>query len=108
MYGFVKTSLELKERTLHSRLCDTTDQFITRAFRADFNTATEKKSKPIRIQKRTDRGSALKQNMARVTKKDKNEKHGTFYHFTAKVDLFKVSFHKWLEKVISKNCKLNL
>jgi hypothetical protein len=41
-YGFVKTSLELNERTLHSGVCDTADQFITRAFRADFNTATEK------------------------------------------------------------------
>jgi hypothetical protein len=44
----VKTSLELKESTLHSGLCNTADQFITRAFRADSNTATEKKSKPIK------------------------------------------------------------
>jgi hypothetical protein len=34
--------------------------------------------------------SALQQNMARVTKKDKNEKPGRFHHFTAKVDLFKL------------------
>jgi hypothetical protein len=55
-YGYVKTSLELKESTLHSGLCDTEYQFITMAFRADCNTATEKKSKLIKTQKRTERG----------------------------------------------------
>jgi len=65
-YGFGKTSFELKESTLHSELCNTADQFITRDFRADCNTVTKKKSKPIKIQKRTERGKCT------TTKHDKS------------------------------------
>jgi hypothetical protein len=66
VHSFVKTDLEFKDGTLHSRLCDTAVQFITSAFRADVNTANEKKSTAIRTQKRTDRGKCTK------TKHDKS------------------------------------
>ena len=79
----------MKESTLHSGLCDTADQFITRAFRADFNTATEKKVSELEHKNALREASALQQNIT-ITKKDKNEKPGRFHHFTVKVHLLKV------------------
>lgn len=68
----------------------------------------KRKVRQLEHKKALTEASALKQNMARVTKKDNNEALGRLHNYREKVHLFKVWFHKCLEKVISGNCKLNL